>query len=87
MGGPGRLEPLVYTSRVETQLLLLRREMWILKFFDLYPLVESGSLYNFVMVIQVLELKGELRLDALPATTIDFCGIRTHDLLHANCVF
>jgi len=31
-----------------------------------------------------LELRSELRSDALPATTIDFSGIRTHDSLRAN---
>ena len=30
------------------------------------------------------EHRSEYRLDALPATTVDFSGIRTHDSLCAN---
>jgi len=35
----------------------------------------------------LLEVRSELRSDALLATTIDFSGIRTHDSLCANPVF
>jgi len=35
----------------------------------------------------LLQLRSELRSDALLATTIDFSGIRTHKSLHASCVF
>ena len=34
-----------------------------------------------------LELRSELRSDALLVTTIDFFGIRTHNSLHAKWVF
>ena len=34
-----------------------------------------------------LELKIELKSDALLVTTIDFSGLQTHDSLHTNRVF
>jgi len=35
----------------------------------------------------LLELRSELRSDALPATSFNFFGIRTHDSPRANRVF
>ena len=39
---------------------------------------------SLVNRVTLLKLRSELRFDALPATTIDFSGIRTHNLLRAN---
>jgi len=67
----------------------------------LWGLIFYASVYTPTLIIPVrargvcslvkretlLELRSELRSDALPATTIDFSGIRTHGSLRANRVF
>jgi len=53
----------------------------------LFTLVRGRGVYFLVNREIWLELRSESRSDALPATTIDYFGIRTHDSPHANRVF
>jgi len=55
------------------------------------PCMGSWSVYSRYSLYGVVELAhwltgSELRSDALPVTTIDFFGIRTHDSLRASCI-
>jgi len=61
-------------------------------FFSLYshivnPCIRGHGACSLVNRETLLELRNELRLDALPVTTIDCSGIRTRDSPSANRVF
>ena len=49
--------------------------------------VRGGGVCSLVNGETLLELRRELRSDALPAITIDFSGIRTHNSRLTNRVF
>ena len=60
-------------------------------YFSLYSIllipVRGRDVCSLVNRETLLELGSELRSEVLPANTIDFSGIRTHDSMRANRIF
>ena len=46
-----------------------------------------GGVSEFANAVTLSMLRSESRSDALPATMMNFSGLRTHDSLHAHSVF